>query len=60
MRAQAAPQILFYNIYILQLLHLHFYIFLFLKFGDKVKIELLAEDGANICGSIEQVVCKYV
>lgn len=31
----------------------------FMKFGDKVKIEMLNESGENIFGTIEQVVEKY-
>jgi fumarylacetoacetate (FAA) hydrolase len=31
----------------------------FLRFGDRVKIEMLGENGASIFGAIDQVVEKY-
>ena len=31
----------------------------FMKFGDKVRIEMLNESGENIFGTIEQIVEKY-
>jgi fumarylacetoacetate (FAA) hydrolase len=31
----------------------------FLKFGDRVKIEMLDADGHSIFGSIDQTVVKY-
>ncbi len=31
----------------------------FLKFGDRVKLEMLDEDGRSIFGAIEQQVVRY-
>jgi fumarylacetoacetate (FAA) hydrolase len=31
----------------------------FLRFGDRVKIEMMAGDGASVFGAIDQVVERY-